>query len=134
MRTVVLGILAFALVSTAVGCGADDPPPTGGATEVDDVTATNFAGTYEAASPADDQFFGTVKIEKRGARLFLLLDRETHALSRTPSGAFVFSHEEGVLTNPCDNPNCGDIIRMSGVVFLKTLDDKSQQPQIKLTV
>jgi hypothetical protein len=130
---VALCFLALSLLSTAVGCGADDPP-SAEASDVDDLTASGFAGTYEAATSQDDDFFGSVKVVKQGARLSVELDGESHPLSRTPSGAFVFSHEEGVLVNPCDNPGCGDMVKVSGVLFLKTLEDNTKQAQIKLTV
>jgi hypothetical protein len=133
MRIFVVGLVGSLLLSTAVGCGTDEPRGDD-TTEVGDLTGDSFPGTYEPATSGDDDFFGTVKVVKQGTRLSIELDGESHPLSRTPTGAFVFTHDEGLVVNPCDDPGCGDIIKISGVVFLKNAAGGPSQPQVKLTV
>jgi hypothetical protein len=104
---------------------ADEPTP---GADVEDVTSTSIAGTYEEG-PNESSNFQNVEVKKVGSKLTIVIDGDSFPLSRTPSGAFVFT--SGDIDGECDDPGCSFRSKVNGVVFLDK--ENKNTPTAKLT-
>ena len=137
-----LSVAALALsFSMLTGCAAPSDEANGAGagapsaeapTAEDEVRSTDLAGTYKANTDDDSWDFGdTVKVTRSGTKLTIDLDGTKYPLSKTRSGAYVFS--SGEIYGECDDPGCSYLAKVSGVVYLKKVGTR-KVASIKLTV
>src|SRR5687767_1542550 len=107
-----LSVAALALsFSMLTGCAAPSdegaaPAPSGAETPTaeDEVRSTDLAGTYKPNTDDDSFFTQSIKVARSGTKLAITIHGETYDLSRTRSGAYVFS--SGEISGECDDPGC----------------------------
>lgn len=134
------GLLGIGLACALVACSGGDAstssaPAPEPVMDESDLRAPSFSGTYAASTSDDDSHVYDVRIEQRGNKLVIHFgaDGNDHHLdlTKTRSGAYVFT--TGDLNGECDDPGCGYVTKVSGVVYLKKVGSK-KVPSLKLTV
>jgi hypothetical protein len=115
----------FLFVAACTESTADAPAP---AADVEDVTSAPLTGVYEDLANESD--LSNVEVKKVGAKLTIVIDGDSFPLSRTPSGAFVFT--SGDIDGECDDPGCSFVSKLNGVVFLDK--ENANTPTAKITV
>lgn len=134
------GLLGIGLSCALVACSGSDASTSAPAAaepvmDENDLRSPSFSGTYAANTSDDDQGVYDLKVEQRGSKLVIHFgaDGNDHNLdlTKTRSGAYVFT--TGDINGECDNPGCGYVTKVSGVVYLKKVGTK-KVPTVKLTV
>jgi hypothetical protein len=134
-----LSVAALLLSSSLlIGCAApsDDgssPSPSAEGTESteDELRSTDLAGTYKPNTDGDSYFTRSLSVTRSGTKLQITIHGDKYDLSRTRSGAYVFT--SGEISGQCDDPGCHYTSKLSGVVYLKKVGTK-KVASVKLTV
>ncbi len=128
-------LLAASVGVATLGCAsADDDRPAQGPAEAE-VKAATFVGVYAREPNPEIDDVAAVSIAQKGNKLVIEVDlygeKTEYDLSRTPSGAYVFT--TGEIDGECDDPGCTYVSKIAGVVYMKDIAGK-QKPVVKLTV
>lgn len=133
-------VACFAFAPTFIACGAASPSSND---DVEDVVSAedelqdgvSLRGKYEPTAAGDDTEFDELAVSASGKKLSITLsglnEKRVYGLSRTSSGAYVFT--SGELDGECDNPGCNTLQKIAGVVYVKKVG-KKQIASAKVTV
>jgi hypothetical protein len=127
-----LSVAALAVsFSLLTGCAAPSEESAPTESTEDELRSTDLAGTYEPNTDDDSFFTQSLSVTRVGTKLQIAIHGDKYDLSRTRSGAYVFT--SGEIFGECDDPGCNYTSKISGVVYLKKVGTK-KVPSVKLNV